>query len=94
MANESSEDYIKLRDTSDELNDSFIDTLRIRTLVFVFPGELLHGNQSVVLQFPFDGTLTDVKAFVKYEGSTDTKLQVNKISEYNFNKKFESSHSD
>ena len=81
----SKESYIKLEDISEELNENFVNILKIRTLVFVFPGDLLHGTQTVVLQFPFKGILQTVKAFIKQEGATDTKIQINKISENDFN---------
>lgn len=81
----SKEDYIKLRDMAEGLNPDFVNDLRIRTLIFVFPGQLLHGVQPIILQFPFEGTLQSIKAFLKNEGATDVKIQVNKISESDFN---------
>lgn len=64
----SKEDFVKLRDISDDTD--------IRTIVFVCPQDIEGGVQSPHIVFPHDGEILEIIAYVSEAGTSDTDIEV------------------
>ncbi len=55
-----------------------------RVIVFVIPGRISAGEQKVEIRFPFNGVITGVTASCRVPGSAPSTIQVEKISEADY----------
>ena len=76
---------MKLQSLSSEIDDELLSEVRTKTIVFILADRLLHGSQGIIIKFPHDGELISVDSSLRYEGATDTKIRVEKISNSDFN---------
>lgn len=70
----SKEDYVKLRDISENVDE--------RVIVFIIPDTVEVGAQDPHIQFPFDGELSEVNASMADVGSIDTEISIEKSKDY------------
>jgi hypothetical protein len=55
-----------------------------KVIVFVFPGNSGSGVQKTCIKFPYDGEIVNVYASTRTVGTTDTELNIEKISQDDF----------
>lgn len=63
---------------------------RYKTFVFILSGELNAGVQNVILQVPSNGIIKGISAFCQIAGAEDTLIQIDKISQSDFQNNIDS----
>ncbi len=88
--------FVKLRDieeeaqvnyTGEDAKDVLPDYFKTKVICFVIPDTLEIGIQNIIINFPYDGEIVDIKASLGIEGTDSTKIDIEKISEQDFKDK-------